>query len=115
MSVVKEQLNGSKGKKRGATNNASRLAGMGKAAAQRDRASWSEVNENVMLYLVYIVTSAGGAVRFGASRDGMVLSVGIYLDGDSVTLWLDGEGTQSEQLQRIYDDVAERIGIDAEK
>lgn len=52
-----------------------------------DPTTWSSVDPNIIAGLVLAVTSAGGAVRFGLSRDGTALSVGILGDGQPYTEW----------------------------
>lgn len=48
---------------------------------------WSSVTSDVIAGLVIAVTSQGGAVRFGLSRDGTALAVGILGDGEPYTEW----------------------------
>lgn len=100
-----------KGAKRGATNNGSRLAGLGKANKPEGTADWGDVDPVWIAGLIVLLQAAGGAVRFGRSRDGNVLSVGIYLDGDSVTLWLDGADTYEQQLSAVYENLKGRLGL----
>ena len=108
---VNDRANENKARKsRGSTNNVSRLAGLGKNGSGQGQADWGDCDPVWIAGLVVLLTKAGGAVRFGASRDGAVLSIGIYLDGDSVTLWLDGAGTYEEQISRIYENLKGRLG-----
>lgn len=65
---------------------------------------WSAVDSNVIAGLVIAVTSQGGAVRFGLSRDGTALAVGILGDGEPYTEWFrpsdDIEANLVEMAQR---------------
>jgi len=49
--------------------------------------NWDEVPDVVVIQLITAATAAGGAVRFGGSRDGGVLALGVYGDGDPYTEW----------------------------
>lgn len=44
--------------------------------------TWSEVSEKKMVETIDQVAAAGGALRFGYTRGGGVLSLGVYGDGD---------------------------------
>lgn len=48
---------------------------------------WSAIKPETLHELILAVTSQGGAVRFGLSRDGTALAVGILGDGDPYTEW----------------------------
>lgn len=48
---------------------------------------WSAIASDVIAGLVIAVTSQGGAVRFGLSRDSTALAVGILGDGEPYTEW----------------------------
>jgi hypothetical protein len=48
-------------------------------------ANWAEVNPGTIAKLVDVVTSRGGAVRFGYTRDGGAYAVGFYYGDESKT------------------------------
>lgn len=48
---------------------------------------WTSVSSDIIAGLVIAVTSQGGAVRFGLSRDGTALAVGLLGDGEPYTEW----------------------------
>jgi hypothetical protein len=50
-------------------------------------ADWGAVSGKVLVDLVQVVSGAGGAVRFGYTRDGGAYSVGVYLDDDRETFY----------------------------
>lgn len=49
---------------------------------------WSHVPPSEIAELIGLVTSRGGAIRFGYSRDGQAGSVGIYYGNDRDTVYL---------------------------
>lgn len=55
------------------------------AQAKGDPFDWRTIPAEHMLHLCAIVAATGGAVRFGATRDGGALAVGYYIEGDSWT------------------------------
>lgn len=71
-------------------------------------ADWGTVTGKVLVDLVQVVSSAGGAVRFGYTRDGGAYSVGIYLDDDRETFYFkpaddldDAIGQLTEMLRNV--------------
>lgn len=71
------------------------------AASRKERADWGDVNPDLLAGFVCAVTRAGGLASFGRSRDGAVLQVTVYADGERQTFWLDrpeGPEVQLEQL-----------------
>ena len=50
-------------------------------------ADWTSVDANVIQRVVSAFSAAGGAVRFGYSRDGGAYSLGVYLEDDHETLY----------------------------
>lgn len=66
--------------------------------------SWEAVDSDIVAGLVIAVTSQGGAVRFGLSRDGTALAVGILGDGEPYTEWFrpsdDIEGNLVDMTRR---------------
>lgn len=95
---------------RGSVNNASRLAGLAKEKREVTTADWGGANPAWITGLIVLLSRHRGAVRFGVSRDGGAYSVGVYLDDDSVTLWINGDADLDEGLAEIYHDLAARLG-----
>lgn len=50
-----------------------------------DVADWHGIDGDLLRTLIATVTSHGGAIRFGYSRDGGAYSVGVYGDGKPFT------------------------------
>jgi len=50
-------------------------------------ADWGAVDPRLLCELVSTVTSRGGAVRFGYSRDGGAYALGLYYGGSSKTVY----------------------------
>lgn len=50
--------------------------------------SWSEPEPGRLQQLIELVTSRGGAIRFGYSRDGNAGSVGVYYGDERDTLYI---------------------------
>ena len=69
----------SKGKVRRDGVNGSRLADWRKRVAMQ--ASFINANAALMLAAVHYMAEAGGAIRFGKTRDGGAIAIGLY-DGD---------------------------------
>lgn len=67
-----------------ATSDRQRRRGTRGAATPID---WTAISSDVIAGLVIAVTLQGGAVRFGLSRDGTALAVGILGDGEPYTEW----------------------------
>lgn len=59
----------------------------GDTGASTDVADWSSVDANAIQRVIAAFAAAGGAVRFGYSRDGGAYSLGVYLEDDHETLY----------------------------
>lgn len=51
-------------------------------------ANWSEIDQSLILKLIDVATSRGGAVRFGYTRDGGAYALGLYYGGDHTTEYI---------------------------
>ncbi len=88
--------------KRGSVRNDRRLA----AISQRRggaAADWLGCSSERLQGVVHKITSLGGAVTFGTSRDGGAYSVTLLLDGDRETLWFNGDAELDEELQAVVE------------
>lgn len=74
----------------------------GRGAGAAASVTWSEVPADAIAATIDIVTKLRGAVRFGASRDGAVFSVTVYLGDDSETFWGRDVATCVDDLEKIY-------------
>jgi len=55
--------------------------------ALKGPANWHNVDPICLYETVESVTNAGGAIRFGYTRDGGAFAIGVYGDGDSYTVY----------------------------
>lgn len=65
-----------------------------KGDQNEDHADWTKADPKMLSWAVGAVTTAGGAIRFGYTRDGSAYSIGIYLGDDRETVYA-----------RPYDDI----------
>lgn len=78
------------------------------------QASWSEVSAANVLELIQAASNAGGAIRFGVSRDGGAYALGIYGDGPEVySLYsgsLEGIELHIANLYEVFEEIAKELG-----
>jgi hypothetical protein len=91
-----------RGKRRGTTNNASRLAGLQAGGKPVGKADWGNANPEWIAAVVVGVTLAGGAVSFTLSRDQGAHGVTLMLDGERTTLWFNGDADLNEELEKVF-------------
>lgn len=72
---------------------------------QSHSADYAAVDRNILIRALCSVSLAGGALRFGYSRDGNIFAVGVLGDGDAYTLW----ATSVEELDITLSDLAEHF------
>jgi hypothetical protein len=89
------------GKKRGSVDNASRLAAFS-TGGTTSKFDWGGCDPRWVQAIVVQITSLGGAITFGTSRDGGAASVTLLLDGDRQTLWFNGDVDLDAELEKIY-------------
>lgn len=65
---------------------------------------WSDVSESTLAAFVVGMTNAELAVRFGYTRDGGAVSLGIYGDGDPFTEYCRGSESLSDWLEGFAED-----------
>lgn len=66
--------------------------------------SWAGINAATVLETIQIVSEAGGALRFGHSRDGGALALGVYGDGpEAYTLYAGDTETMNDHIVGIGD------------
>ena len=88
--------------KRGSVRNDKRL----QAIQQRRSnvaADWLGCSAERMQAVIHKITSLGGAVTFGTSRDGGAYSVTLLLDGDRETLWFNGDADLDDELAAVVE------------
>lgn len=90
------------------------LFGTGKDARSGKRFDWASESAESILALIDLVTSRGGAIRFGYSRDGYAGSIGVYLGDSRDTLWInpdEGSDLVIEKISRLFAEMADRQGV----
>lgn len=93
--------NSKKGKSRGGTAAASRLAGLGKQSQATGSADWSAAESGMLARIIVEVTCRGGLVSFGMSRDQGAHMITILMDNDKRTLWISGSDDLDLELEKI--------------
>jgi len=71
--------------------------------APQGPANWNSVNAEVLRDTIQTVAVAGGAIRFGFTRDGGAYSIGVYGDGDPYTLYCSPGEDPNTTLRAIRD------------
>lgn len=66
--------------------------------------TWRELSGEIIVETMDVVSSAGGALRFGYTRGGGALSLGVYGDGDEpYTLYGNNAGDMENHLKGLQD------------
>lgn len=71
-------------------------------------ADWETVDGSAVVRAIASASRAGGALRFGYSRDGGAYSIGIYGDGDPYTEYISPRDSVEEilsQIEELFHDV----------
>lgn len=82
--------------------------------ATQGRASWAAANVGLLTKLIVTVTSRGGAIRLGYTRDGGAYAVGFYYGSESVTKYCRPTEDLSEFLAEwinFYEDLPDSNGV----
>lgn len=66
-------------------------------------ADWGNVDPRTLVKAIETVARAGGALRFGYTRDGGAYALGIYGDGDPHTVYI----KPSEDISAVLDELVE--------
>jgi hypothetical protein len=96
-----EEMRSKKGKKRGATNVARSLDGLGQAKGTSGGADYAEADFSFVAGIIIETTRRGGAVSLGLSRDKGAYNVTIFMDGDRRTVWINGDADLNAELEKI--------------
>lgn len=87
-------------KKRGSTNNKSRLEGFGKSDAANG-ADWGSCSAEKLMAVVVAITALGGAITIGTSRDGGAHMMTLLLDDDRRTLWFNADAILDDEMDMV--------------
>lgn len=98
--------NGATKKTRGSTRNVDRLSAFASGGGTGS-ADWGGCDSARLQTVVVGITSMGGAITLGLSRDLGAHSLTLLLDGNRKTLWFNGDADLDEEL----DGVAEVLQI----
>lgn len=96
-----EEMRAKKKGKRGATNVARSLDGLGSAPGRTGGADYAEADFTWIAGIIIEATKRGGAASFGLSRDKGAYNVTIFLDGDRRTVWINGDADLNAELEKI--------------
>lgn len=66
-----------------------------------EAADWRLADGELLRDIIHLAASTGGALRFGYSRDGGAMSIGIYGDGDPYTEWVKPSEDLNEKLRDV--------------
>ena len=102
MSLGTEGRDGKKrgSRKRGSTNNKRRLDAFTKGTDGTD-ASWSDCDAKLLQSVVVGITSLGGAVTYGLSRDNGAHSLTLMLDAHRETFWYNRDADLDDALKTV--------------
>lgn len=75
-------------KQKGTKNERKSLLGSGGSAGNGYGYNWGEQDCGYILRIIELVTSRGGAIRFGYTRDGGAGSVGVYYGEERDTVYI---------------------------
>lgn len=67
-------------------------------------ADWGTADPKLLLRAIELVTKAGGALRFGYTRDGGAYAIGVYENGNCETEYLKPDESLDDWLQGIIRD-----------
>ena len=76
-----------------------------KREADTGKADWALANPEKILDVIQIISSKGGAIRFGYTRDGGAYAIGLYMGGQGDTVYV----RPSEDIDRYLSDLAEDL------
>lgn len=77
------------------------LDALGASDTSHEAAHWDEVHPDHIAAVVVAVTKSGGAIMFGRSRKGDVLSITLFIGTDRRTLWFGPETEPEDELEKI--------------
>jgi hypothetical protein len=73
-------------------------------AKRREKATFRPDNSEAFVRLVDDITKAGGAIRFGRSRDGGILAIGIYgIGSNPYTVYLKDAESVVAHMKTVLD------------
>lgn len=76
-----------------------------KREVDASKADWGGADPAKVLDVIQIISSKGGAIRFGYTRDGGAYAIGLYMGGQGDTIYV----RPSEDIDRYLSDLAEDL------
>lgn len=96
-----EEMRSKKKTKRGATNVARSLDGLGSPERAPGGADYAEADFTWIAGIIVEITRRGGAASFGLSRDKGAFNVTLFLDGNRKTVWISSSDDLNAKLEEI--------------
>lgn len=96
-----DEMRNSKKTKRGKTDIARSLAGLGSGKGNSGGADYAEADFSWLAGIIIEITRRGGAASFGLSRDKGAYSVTIFLEGERKTVWISSGDDLNTELEKI--------------
>lgn len=100
MGAMQNNASPTKKKRRGSVNNKKRLEAFGKSASDV-AVEWSGCDAELLQAVIEGITSLGGAITLGLSRDRGAYMMTLLLDDDRETLWFNGSADVDEELRLV--------------
>lgn len=94
--------------KNGKTSDVDRIRERRKQRTAHEIADWAAADAQLVLEAIANVSSAGGAIRFGYTRDGGAYAVGIYGSGEPFTEFIRPSEDIDYYLRGLIEDFAGR-------
>lgn len=76
-------------------------------------ADWNEVEPNVLLAIVWGVSSLGGSVTLGVTRNGQAYTCKVYIGAPYDALYWDGDADGREQMRAWADRLIQLVAENA--
>ncbi len=89
-----------KGSKRGSVRNDNRLEAFA-SGSRKGSAEWTGCSSERLQGVIEQITSLGGAITFGLSRDGGAHMLTLLLDDNKKTLWFNGDADLDDELDAV--------------
>ena len=74
-----------------------------KRNATGDRIDWASYSPDKIVGLISVVVRRGGAVRYGATRDGDGYSIGVYMGENSKTYYANSTEELDDLMEYLHD------------
>lgn len=94
--------------KNGKTSGVDKIRERRQQRASGEIADWATADAALVLETIANVSSAGGAIRFGYTRDGGAYAIGIYGSGEPFTEYVRPSEDINYYLQGLIEDFAGR-------